>query len=42
MKFQPLGTSELRISELCLGSMTFGQHNTPEEAIHSRFPNPAP
>jgi aryl-alcohol dehydrogenase-like predicted oxidoreductase len=32
MKYQRLGQSELRVSELCLGTMTFGQQNTPADA----------
>jgi aryl-alcohol dehydrogenase-like predicted oxidoreductase len=32
MKYNRLGHSELRVSELCLGTMTFGQQNTPQEA----------
>jgi NAD(P)-dependent dehydrogenase (short-subunit alcohol dehydrogenase family) len=32
MKFHRLGQSELLVSELCLGTMTFGQQNTPQEA----------
>lgn len=32
MQYRPLGASELRVSELCLGTMTFGQQNTEAEA----------
>lgn len=32
MKYQKLGQSELRVSELCLGTMTFGQQNSAAEA----------
>jgi len=32
MKYNRLGQSELLVSELCLGTMTFGQQNTPQEA----------
>ncbi|MEP0920865.1 NADP(H)-dependent aldo-keto reductase [Leptolyngbya sp. ST-U4] len=32
MKYNPLGNSDLRVSELCLGTMTFGRQNTIEEA----------
>lgn len=32
MKFHRLGRSELLVSELCLGTMTFGQQNTAREA----------
>jgi aryl-alcohol dehydrogenase-like predicted oxidoreductase len=33
MKYQTLGTSDLSISELCLGSMTWGTQNTAAEAF---------
>jgi aryl-alcohol dehydrogenase-like predicted oxidoreductase len=32
MRLHQLGDSELRVSEICLGTMTFGQQNTIEEA----------
>jgi aryl-alcohol dehydrogenase-like predicted oxidoreductase len=32
MKYRQLGDSELRVSELCLGTMTFGEQNTLKEA----------
>jgi len=32
MRLHQLGNSELRVSEICLGTMTFGQQNTLEEA----------
>jgi aryl-alcohol dehydrogenase-like predicted oxidoreductase len=32
MRYSQLGTSELRVSEICLGTMTFGQQNTIKEA----------
>jgi aryl-alcohol dehydrogenase-like predicted oxidoreductase len=32
MKYRKLGNSELEISQLCLGSMTWGEQNTPAEA----------
>jgi aryl-alcohol dehydrogenase-like predicted oxidoreductase len=32
MKYRKLGQSELRVSEICLGTMTFGQQNTLAEA----------
>jgi aryl-alcohol dehydrogenase-like predicted oxidoreductase len=32
MRFHQLGQSELRVSEICLGTMTFGQQNTTQEA----------
>lgn len=32
MKYNRLGNSELRVSEICLGTMTFGQQNTAQEA----------
>jgi aryl-alcohol dehydrogenase (NADP+) len=34
VNYRPLGESELRVSELCLGTMTFGQQNTLDEAHH--------
>jgi aryl-alcohol dehydrogenase-like predicted oxidoreductase len=37
MQLNQLGKSELRVSEICLGTMTFGQQNSGK-----RFPNPAP
>lgn len=32
MKYNNLGNSSLKVSEVCLGTMTFGQQNTMEEA----------
>jgi aryl-alcohol dehydrogenase-like predicted oxidoreductase len=32
MKYRSLGQSELRVSEICLGTMTFGQQNTLADA----------
>ncbi len=32
MKYNQLGTSDLKVSEFCLGTMTYGQQNTLEEA----------
>ncbi|WP_088894123.1 aldo/keto reductase [Leptolyngbya ohadii] len=32
MKYNSLGESDLRVSEICLGTMTFGRQNTIEEA----------
>ncbi len=32
MKMNPLGRTGLMVSELCLGTMTFGRHTAPEEA----------
>lgn len=34
MKYQPLGRSGLMVSRICLGTMTFGQQNSPDEAFH--------
>ncbi len=32
MHYHPLGSSDLNVSKLCLGSMTWGMRNTPQEA----------
>ncbi len=32
MKFKKLGSSDLMVSEVCLGTMTFGEQNTEAEA----------
>ena len=32
MRYNNLGHSEIKVSELCLGSMTWGTQNTPQEA----------
>lgn len=32
MQYQPLGSSDLNVSRICLGTMTFGQQNTETEA----------
>ena len=32
MKYKQLGTSDLNVSEITLGTMTFGEQNSPEEA----------
>ena len=32
MKYKNLGTSDIKVSEICLGTMTWGQQNTEEEA----------
>ena len=32
MRYNSLGNSEIKVSELCLGSMTWGSQNTPEDA----------
>jgi len=34
MKFRTLGNSALQVSELCLGTMTFGEQNSAEEAAN--------
>ena len=34
MRFRRLGNSELSVSEICLGTMTFGEQNTEAEAHH--------
>jgi len=36
MHYQQLGSSELRVSELCLGTMTWGEQNSVEDA-HSQL-----
>jgi aryl-alcohol dehydrogenase (NADP+) len=32
MQYKQLGESNLKVSEFCLGTMTYGQQNTIEEA----------
>lgn len=32
MKYRPLGSSDLQVSEICLGTMTFGEQNNAEDA----------
>jgi aryl-alcohol dehydrogenase-like predicted oxidoreductase len=32
MQYRPLGTTDLRVSEICLGTMTWGEQNTEAEA----------
>ncbi|MBF0429702.1 MAG: NADP(H)-dependent aldo-keto reductase [Fibrobacteria bacterium] len=32
MKYNKLGTSDIKVSEICLGTMTWGEQNTEEEA----------
>lgn len=32
MKYNQLARSDLKVSEICLGTMTYGQQNTIEEA----------
>ncbi|MHC5721941.1 MAG: NADP(H)-dependent aldo-keto reductase, partial [Nostoc sp.] len=32
MRYNQLGNSDLKVSEICLGTMTYGQQNTIEEA----------
>ena len=33
MKYRKLGNSDLNVSELCLGTMTWGEQNTPQQAF---------
>ena len=33
MRYNNLGHSEIKVSELCLGSMTWGTQNTPQDAF---------
>ena len=33
MKFKPLGNTELQVSLICLGTMTWGEQNTENEAF---------
>jgi aryl-alcohol dehydrogenase-like predicted oxidoreductase len=37
MRYNQLGASELRVSEVCLGTMLAAI-----DAVHTRFPSPAP
>jgi len=32
LKYRPLGSSDLQVSEICLGTMTFGEQNNAEDA----------
>lgn len=32
MKYRTLGSSDLSVSEICLGTMTYGEQNTPQDA----------
>jgi aryl-alcohol dehydrogenase-like predicted oxidoreductase len=32
MEYRPLGSSDIRVSEICLGSMTWGTQNSAAEA----------
>lgn len=33
MKYHPLGTTDIKVSEICLGTMTWGEQNTQAEAF---------
>ena len=33
MKFKPLGNTDLKVSLICLGTMTWGRQNTTQEAF---------
>ena len=33
MQYRPLGRSNLKVSALCLGTMTWGEQNTQQEAF---------
>ena len=33
MKFKPLGNTDLKVSLICLGTMTWGEQNTENEAF---------
>ena len=32
MEYRPLGNTDIRVSAICLGTMTFGEQNTEAEA----------
>ncbi len=42
MQFKPLGHTGINLPEICLGTMTFGEQNTQQEAfeqLNYAFPN---
>ena len=37
MQFKPLANTGISVPEICLGTMTFGEQNTQQQAFQQRF-----